>query len=98
MHPEAQLVFTGPKGWQEWKTATDMEQRIGNELHNRHIAVRVKQLGYVSADDLDALYSAATAVVFPSKFEGFGAPVLEAMGRGCPVIAAWCVSFRNVSA
>ncbi len=38
--------------------------------------------------DLDALYHHATALAFPSRFEGFGAPILEAMSRGVPVIAS----------
>ena len=96
VHPDAQLVFTGPKGWQEWKTATDMEQRISNEIANRSIGSRVKQLGYVSAPDLEGLYSAAAAMVFPSKFEGFGAPILEAMARGCAVIAADATAIPEV--
>ena len=96
VHPEAQLVLTGPKGWQEWKTATDMEERIVGEIENRNIWGRVKQLGYVSAPDLEALYQAATAMVFPSRFEGFGAPILEAMARGCPVIAADATAIPEV--
>ena len=96
VHPDASLVLTGPKGWQEWKTATEMEQRIGNEIHNRGIDERVKRLGYVSSGDLEALYQEATAMVFPSKFEGFGAPILEAMARSCPVIAADATAIPEV--
>ncbi len=88
VHPGCYLVFTGPKGWTEWKTATHMEQRIIKEIRKLGIADRVKRLGYVPGTDLDGLYQEATAMVFPSRFEGFGAPVLEAMSRGCPVIAA----------
>ncbi|HWL65322.1 MAG TPA: glycosyltransferase family 1 protein [Actinomycetota bacterium] len=87
-HPDASLVLTGPKGWTEWKTATDMERRLTQEIDRLDLSARVKRLGYVSAKDLDALYREATALVFPSRFEGFGAPVLEAMSRGCPVLAA----------
>jgi alpha-1,3-rhamnosyl/mannosyltransferase len=96
VHPEAQLVLTGPKGWREWKTATDMEHRIANEIENLGLTDRVKQLGYVPASDLDALYREATAMVFPSKFEGFGAPILEAMVRGCAVIAADATAIPEV--
>ena len=96
LHPDARLVLTGPKGWREWKTATDMEQRIANEVRNLGLGDNVKQLGYVSATDLDSLYRAATAMVFPSKFEGFGAPILEAMARGCAVIAADATAIPEV--
>ncbi len=49
---------------------------------------RVRFLGYVPDNDLPALYSGALMLVFPSLTEGFGAPPLEAMSCGCPVIAS----------
>ncbi len=47
---------------------------------------RVCNLGYVSDAELRALYEHAQALVFPSRYEGFGLPVVEAMTAGCPVI------------
>jgi glycosyltransferase involved in cell wall biosynthesis len=49
------------------------------------IADRVRLPGWLSAEDLEGLYAAATCVVFPSLYEGFGLPVLEAMARAVPV-------------
>jgi alpha-1,3-rhamnosyl/mannosyltransferase len=88
VHRDASLVFTGPAAWKEWSTAKEMETRLGEEIERLELKECVKRLGYVSGRDLDALYQEATAVTFASRFEGFGAPVLEAMSRGCPVIGA----------
>jgi glycosyltransferase involved in cell wall biosynthesis len=49
---------------------------------------RVVHLGYLRADEVPALLRAAEAMVFPSLYEGFGAPPLEAMACGCPVAAS----------
>ena len=88
MHPDALLVWTGPAAWKEWSTAKEMEARLNEEIKRLGLQDRVKSLGYVPGRDLDALYQEATAVTFASRFEGFGAPILEAMSRGCPVIGA----------
>lgn len=88
MHPDVMLVLTGAKG--------SMEVRISSEIAQRKIGDHVRRLGYVPTADLDALYHDATAMVFPSRFEGFGAPVLEAMSRSCPVIASEATSLPEV--
>jgi glycosyltransferase involved in cell wall biosynthesis len=57
---------------------------------------RVRLLGFVSRADLISLYRHAEAYVFPSLYEGFGIPALEAMDCGCPVLAARCTSLPEV--
>jgi glycosyltransferase involved in cell wall biosynthesis len=52
--------------------------------------------GRITDEQLAALYKTATALVFPSRYEGFGIPPLEAFSRGCPVIAATAESVREV--
>lgn len=54
-------------------------------------------LGYISLDDLKAVYSGALAVVFPSLNEGFGFPVLEAMQCACPVIVSTATSLPEIA-
>jgi alpha-1,3-rhamnosyl/mannosyltransferase len=87
-HPEVSLILTGAKG--------SMEVRVASEIRELGIEDRVRRLGYVPSDHLDALYHHAMGLVFPSRFEGFGAPVLEAMSRGCPVIAANATALPEV--
>ncbi len=54
-------------------------------------------LGYVSDDELACIYSGARALIFPSLYEGFGLPVLEAMSCGCPVIVSRQASLPEVA-
>lgn len=53
-------------------------------------------LGHVADPELWALYDRARAMLFPSRYEGFGLPVLEAMGRGCPVLCGPLPSLREI--
>jgi glycosyltransferase involved in cell wall biosynthesis len=71
---------------------------------------RIRRIGYVAShDELPAFYSAADAFVFPTFYEGFGLPLLEALTCGCPVVtsdnssvpeavggAAVCVDARDI--
>ncbi len=58
---------------------------------------RVMDLEFVDIADLPGLYSAATLMVFPSLFEGFGIPLVEAMACGCPIVAANATTIPEVT-
>jgi glycosyltransferase involved in cell wall biosynthesis len=58
---------------------------------------QVRFLGYVPREELPGLYQGAQALVFPSLFEGFGIPVLEAMTCGCPVICSSTTSLPEIA-
>ncbi|MGI9601463.1 MAG: glycosyltransferase family 4 protein [Acidimicrobiales bacterium] len=74
------LVLTGAAG-----AADDSVDELVAELG---VGDRVVRLGRIDRTVLDLVIARAEALVFPSRFEGFGIPVLEAMALGCPVIAA----------
>jgi glycosyltransferase involved in cell wall biosynthesis len=61
------------------------------------VAERVHLLDYVERSDLLALYRGAEALVFPSRYEGFGLPLLEAMACGTPVVAAATTAIPEVA-
>ena len=70
-HP---LLIAGPRGWEEKEV---LEAAAGSE--------HVKLAGFVADEDLAALYSACALFAYPSLYEGFGLPVLEAMAAGAAV-------------
>ena len=78
--PDALLVLTGPIG--------PAESSIGTAIARLGLTEHVWRLGRVPPGRLDALFREATALTYPSTYEGFGLPVVEAMTRGCPVIAS----------
>lgn len=82
------LVIVGKRGWD----APSLDQRI----RQLHMGDRVRVLEYVAEADLVPLLASATALLFPSRYEGFGLPVLEAMACGVPVIASTASSIPEV--
>jgi len=65
------------------------------ELAQKHS--NIIRLGFVPSDDIVAIYNLATVFAFPSVYEGFGLPILEAMKSGCPVIASNSSSMVEVA-
>ncbi|MDQ3548223.1 MAG: glycosyltransferase family 4 protein [Chloroflexota bacterium] len=86
-HPDALLTIAGRVGWQ----ADEIVARIRAEEASGY----VRFVESPSDADLDALYASATLAVFPSFYEGFGLPVLEAMARRVPVVASDIASLRE---
>jgi glycosyltransferase involved in cell wall biosynthesis len=82
------LVIVGRRGW--------LSDDFFAALEQSPVRVGVLLTGYVSDEDLPALYSAATAFVFPSLYEGFGLPPLEAMACGTPVLCSATSSLPEV--
>lgn len=78
--PDLPLVLVGGKGWQYDK----IFERIGT----LGLQKQVRLTGYVPDEELPLWYNAASALIFPSVYEGFGLPIVEAMACGTPVIAA----------
>jgi glycosyltransferase involved in cell wall biosynthesis len=74
------LALVGSRGWHDASILRHVE-RLG-------LADAVHVLGYVSTDSLVGLYNLAEAVAFPSLYEGFGLPVVEAMACGTPVVTS----------
>jgi glycosyltransferase involved in cell wall biosynthesis len=82
-----QLVLAGNVGWKS--------DEILLQLRQAPIRDRVRRLGFVSDEDLRALYSCCSAFIYPSLYEGFGLPPLEAMACGAPVIASRVPSIKE---
>lgn len=89
-HPDVQLVVGGKRQWATGPIDTALT-RLKLEAH-------VHFTGYIPDEDLPALYSAAEAFVFPSLYEGFGLPPLEAMACGAPTITSNVSSLPEVVA
>lgn len=83
------LVIAGAAGWKM--------EAFALTLRELDLGDRVRLLGFVDDDGLPALYSAADLFAFPSLYEGFGLPVLEAMACGAPVLTSRVSSLPEVA-
>jgi glycosyltransferase involved in cell wall biosynthesis len=79
-YPDLELILVGQLGW---KYASLLKA-----IEDLNLGQAVRRLGYVPNDDLPALYNLARALAFPSLYEGFGLPVVEAMACGTPVLTS----------
>ncbi len=82
-----ELVVAGPLGWSS--------ERMGARL--RQPGAGVRYLGYVPEEDLPALMAGAAVLLYPSHYEGFGFPVVEAMAAGTPVVTSNGSSLAEIS-
>lgn len=86
-NPDLHLCVVGGKGWKISKIFKAIPQEFTKRIHF---------LGYMPYSDLPELYSRAKMLVFPSLYEGFGIPPLEAMSCGCPVVTSSTSSLPEV--
>jgi glycosyltransferase involved in cell wall biosynthesis len=83
------LVCTG--------TAKNAQPDLLALIRDLHLGEQVKFLGYCPSTEMPALYEGAAALIFPSLFEGFGMPVLEAMWCDCPVVCSNVTSLPEIA-
>ncbi len=86
---DVDLVIAGRKGW--------MADQVLVEMEASGLGERLRLLDYIPDEDLPALYRHAEVLVQPSRFEGFGLPVLEAMASGTPVITTRGSSLAEIA-
>lgn len=87
---DCQLVIAGGQGWRHGGARAAWKKVVNRK--------NIKWLGYLPAADLPAVYNLASALVYPSFYEGFGLPALEAMSSGLPVITASVTALPEVVA
>lgn len=83
-----QLVIAGGQGWK-----FDRQKALRDICHRDS----VRFIGFVPDEDMPALYSTASLFLFPTLYEGFGIPVLEAQACGVPVVTSNCSSLPEVA-
>ena len=85
-----QLVVAGKVGWKS--------DELLSQLERSPVKEHIKLVGFVTDEDLRALYSSCRAFIYPSIYEGFGLPPLEAMACGAPVIGSRVPSIKESAA
>jgi len=86
---DGQLVLTG--------VAMKSNKEVLEDIRHLGLGDTVKVLGYVPYNDLPYLYNLARLMVFPSLFEGFGIPLIEAMACGCPIACSNVTSIPEIA-
>ena len=88
-HPDTQLLIAGRAGW--------LSEPLADIARAHGVADRVHLIGFVPDADLPSLLAGARAFVFPSLYEGFGMPVLEAMASGAAVLTSTTSALPEVA-
>ncbi len=88
-HEDVHLVIAGGRGW--------LDSPIFRAVYDQGLEDRVHFIGFARDEDLPALYSGAACLAYPSLYEGFGFPVLEAMACATPVVTSTISSMPEVA-
>ena len=89
LRKEFPLVIAGGRGW--------LNSEIPGVIKRLGIETSVRFAGYIGRNDMSAVYSGASVFAYPSLYEGFGLPILEAMSCGAPVITSNVSSMPEVA-
>jgi glycosyltransferase involved in cell wall biosynthesis len=79
------------------RAARNFDKRIDNAVKENHLEKEVVFPGYIDENDKQAVFKLAHVFVFPSLYEGFGIPVLEAMSQRVPVLASDIPSLKEIA-
>jgi glycosyltransferase involved in cell wall biosynthesis len=91
----AELVIVGTLRKDIPEFESEFESTLG-DIRRRNEGIKITLAGYLTDSEVRSLYAEADVFVYPSLYEGFGLPVLEAMASGCPVIASNASSLPEV--